>query len=30
MGYGEHLVPIKLRFKDYTDKFDWDICNPDN
>jgi len=29
-GYGEHLVPIRLQFRDFVDEFDWDLCNPDN
>lgn len=30
LGYGEHLICIDLRFKDFTDQIEWDICNPDN
>ena len=30
IAYGEHLVPIKLRFGSYLDEFDWDITNSDN
>ena len=28
--YGEHIVRITLKFRDYTDEIEWDICNPDN
>jgi SWI/SNF-related matrix-associated actin-dependent regulator of chromatin subfamily B protein 1 len=27
---GEHLVNIQLKFKDFSDQFEWDINNPDN
>jgi len=30
LGYGEHLVRIKLKFQDFSDEIEWDICNPDN
>lgn len=30
LGFGEHLVRITLKFRDFTDEIDWDICNPDN
>lgn len=30
IGYGEHLVTIKLQFRDYKENIQWDICNPDN
>lgn len=29
-GYGEHLVPIHLQFREFVDQIEWDICNPDN
>jgi hypothetical protein len=29
-GYGEHLVQICLNFQSFCEKFEWDICNPDN
>ena len=30
MGYGEHIITIDLRYKNFTDQIEWDICNPDN
>ena len=30
LGYGEHLVRINLKFQDFSDEIEWDICNPDN
>jgi hypothetical protein len=30
IGYGEHLIDIKLQFRDFIDEIQWDICNPDN
>lgn len=29
-GYGEHLVRINLKFREFSDSVEWDICNPDN
>ena len=30
MGYGEHIVYINLKLKDFEEMIEWDICNPDN
>lgn len=30
MGYGEHIMIIKLEYKDLIDEIEWDISNPDN
>lgn len=30
LGYGEHIVMIKVNYKDIHDEFEWDISNPDN
>lgn len=30
MGYGEHIIHINLKLKDFEETIEWDICNPDN
>jgi hypothetical protein len=30
LGYGEHIVIIRLCYKGFMDVIEWDICNPDN